>query len=210
MSQNPDEPTARESINTDEALGGAVCSLCGFDDYLVVTVDTGAELGLTCDQGGKHPAQQWTQRRHHAPLRLPRGGLGEELGLYDDLQEVLGVGGPYLEYGVVEHLYAEHNPAAYAELVDRFSHTRYGPTRYSVSVFIGRALWTLHREGVLERRDCPATGYWDYNHQLSAWARPPVAADAQILTWADFAGQQGFAVKDWPVLGYVATDESTW
>jgi hypothetical protein len=197
-------------MNVGEALGGAVCPLCGYDDYLLVTIDTGIELGITCDHGGKGKPRQWTQRRHHAPLRLPRSGLGEELGLYDDLQEILVVGEPYLEYGIVEHRYAAHNPAAYADLVGRYSHTRFGPTRYSASVFIGRALWTLHREGVLDRMDGLATGYWDYNHRLSAWARPPVPEDAGVVTWAEFAEMQGFDPKDWPALGYIAADRETW
>lgn len=191
-------------MNIDEALGGTLCPLCGHDNYLEVTADTGTELEIMCRHRGE--GREWTtrQRRHHAPLGPTRGGYGEQLGLYDDLQEILVVGEPYLEYGVVEHRYAEHNSAAYEELVGSYSHTAYGPTRYSASVFIGRALWTLQREGVLERISCPATGYWEYNHRLSAWAKPPVQPDAGVLSWADFAFSIGAHPKDWPALGYVA------
>lgn len=155
-------------MDPDEALGGVVCPVCGYDDDIQVTADTGVELTVTCLGGGSGHPQSWTQRRAHAPLQPTRDGLGAELGIYEDLHQVLDPGDPYVEYGVVEHRYASLNRAAYDFLVARYSHTAYGPTRYSASVFIGSALWTLQRGGFLERVDCPATGFWRYNHRLSA------------------------------------------
>ncbi|MGZ4790362.1 MAG: hypothetical protein ACXWBO_00740 [Ilumatobacteraceae bacterium] len=134
--------------------------------------------------------------------------MADELGVYDDLLALFTEPGPFLEWGIVEHLYAQRNPATYRELVDRYSHTAYGPTQYSASAFLGRAAGQLASDGHLMVRFENATGYWSYNGVISAFALPPGPDDAAITTWADFAIHEGFAPDDWPALGYRA-DQGT-
>ena len=95
-----------------------------------------------------------------------RTGVGEELGVYDDLLLCVHPE-EWVEYGVVEFRYADLSGRGYGELVRRYGHRSIQTATYSASAFLGRALSQLHQEGLLLSRWLPATGYWSYNGEIS-------------------------------------------
>lgn len=175
-----------------------ICPRCAEDEYLRLTIDVdGSEL-LSCDNAAHEP---YTWKAHvDGPGKPARDGLGEELGLYDDLLELLVPGEPIVEYGIVEHRYACAHPNEYAVLVARYGHRAIEPSRYTASKFIARALGILRSEGALYGRFVPATGRWDYLGQVSAWAVPaPHVGDAsEVLSWEEFARNDGIEPRTWP------------
>lgn len=180
-----------------------VCPICGYDDDVrVARVDD--EWVMTCSSGG-HPAYEWRPARPSDP-RGYRTGLGMELGVYDTLIDCLT--DEMVEYGVVEHRFAQAAPEVYSSLVDRYGHRAVRPSKYTASSFLGGALGQLWREELVAGVWGPATGYWSYNSGISAYARPETSEDVPILSWADFATERlGVHPKDWPALGYRHLDQ---
>ena len=128
--------------------------------------------------------------------------MAEEFGVYEDLLALFPDTGPFQEWGIVEHRYADRSPDVYSELVSKYSHTALGLTQYSVSAFLGQAAGKLAREGHLALRWVTATGYWSYNGVISAFTLPPASADTPVVAWEQFAREHGFDPEDWPALGY--------
>ena len=126
-----------------------------------------------------------------------RSGIGEELGVYDDLLRCVDQA-ERVEYGVVEHRIAVAAPATYAELLSRYGHASLGPTRYSTSSFLSHALGQLYREGLLDRTDVPATGYWRYLRLVPAFAQPGISPIITTTTWAAFAAEHDIDPDTWP------------
>lgn len=177
-----------------------VCPRCAdSEDIIKSTSPDGVGL-LTCTSSGHQPFT-WAEYVEPAGMQ-GREGIGEELGVYEDLPAVLRRHEPVVEYGVVEHRYALAHPAEYRQLVARYSHTALGPTRYSASAFLARALGQLSREGAVVFRSVKATGRWAYNSDISGWCLPDTSAEnlAEVLSWRDFAIQNGMDPEDWPVL----------
>ncbi len=179
-----------------------VCPLCGFDDVTVELVDE--SWVMTClDQS--HPPFEWRPTEHAATVGTYRSGIGQELGIYDDLLECV-VGG-MAEYGVIEHRYATQFPSTYKRIVDRYGHTALGPTRYSTSSFLGGALGQLWREGNVAGMWATATGYWSYNGRVGAYGTTTAVTqnNPEVLTWADFATDSlSVSPLDWPALDHIA------
>lgn len=152
------------------------------------------EAWVACEDG-----HQWV-----LPAPLPvsedgvgRGGMLEELGVYQTLIDVLVPGDPFVEYGVVEHRFATAAPRLYADLVQRYGHTALAPRRYTVSALLAGALAGLAADGSVTRTSGPATGRWSYNTQISYWALSP-AEDRTPLSWTDFAAGVSIGPDSWP------------
>lgn len=179
-----------------------VCPHCGHDDpeNLTWEVEGPGLWRYRCVDPSHGDPYDWLTTGKDALSGVGAGGdgLADQLGIYDDLLACFTPDGPLLEYGVVEYLYATENPAAYRDLVNRYSHTRRGPTKFSASAFIGAALGRLYREGLLRRVDFKATGSWRFNGRLTAQSLAGSNKDA-VETWEQFAIGRGLDPNDWPV-----------
>lgn len=112
-------------------------------------------------------------------------GLAAELRLDIELPAAIACRpSEWLEYAVVEKLYADANPLDFGLLVRRYSHTAIAATKYSTSAFLASALGRLSRTGHVLYRSGPATGRWSYNGQISWWAIPPAPAPENSTSWA--------------------------
>jgi hypothetical protein len=126
-----------------------------------------------------------------------RTGLGEELGVYDDLLRCVEPG-ERVEYGVVEHRFAAVSPDAYRDLLVRYGHTSLAPTKYSTSSFLSHALAQLGREGLLVVTSVDATGDGRYLRAVPAFARPETPPDIETTSWAGYASHHGIDPATWP------------
>jgi hypothetical protein len=175
-----------------------VCPLCATDDFVRLEA-VGADLWefrCTAHVDGDFV---WTPTSVPIPS-AGRGGKGEELGIYEDLVRCVGPD-EWVEYGIVEHRFAEISPSVYGELVDTYSHTSLGPTSYSATAFIAQALAQLRREGVFDAQDVPATGYWTYLRQVHAFAQRGTRPEVPVTSWASFAESDGIDPLTWPATG---------
>lgn len=139
-------------------------------------------------------------RRIEGTLQLGeagRGGIGAELGVYDDVFPCLSAGEPWLEHGIVEHRYKELCPTAYRQMIDRWGHVIQGPRRYSVTAFLTRAWAQLAAYGLLASQLGPATGVYHHNGRILYWALPPRPEAERIRTWAEFAADFGISPYNW-------------
>jgi hypothetical protein len=183
--------------------------LCALDDEDLVTwaPDAPGLWRYTCTN--HTPAYTWLTTGRGAFDDTGWAGITEELGVYDDLLALFPEPGPFLEWGIVEHRYARARPEIYADLVRRYSHTALGPTKYSVSAFLGLAAGRLASDGHLALRWVPATGYWAYNGTISAFTLAPASDDTPLVSWNQYAAAEGFDAGDWPALGYVHGQSAT-
>lgn len=188
-------------------VGGQVCPLCGIDDEVVREREGDGVVRFTCVADTNRHPYEWRVRGGRQDFGVPSDGVGAELGVYDTLVSVFEPEAPLVEYGVVEHRFALADPNTYRELVRRYRHTAYGPTRYSASAFLGGALGLLAREEILVYQPCTATGYWKYNSKISAWGLPSETTERPLVTWSAFALESGHSPNDWPALGYRADSE---
>ena len=137
----------------------------------------------------------------------PASGLVHDLDLYTKLEAIVRSLPQPSEYGVVEHLFAHEHPDDYTTLWRRYGHVAtHGPTAYTVSAYLSRLLGTLWREGAIAHRRCRGTGRWAYNATISAWADPN-RSDGPVLSWADFAQQQGWDPQSWPATALLPAEE---
>jgi hypothetical protein len=178
-----------------------VCPTCTVDDddLLAWEVEGPGLWRYTCSNNRPDHPFTWLTTGRDRLNESGHEGLSNELGIYDDLLSCFTAGDPWLEYGVVEYRYAKTNQQAYKHLVELYSHTELGPTRYSASAFIGAALGHLGREGLLVRRPCRATGFWSYNGTLNAWALPPGRGPDDETTWEAFAAGFPEGASSWPL-----------
>jgi hypothetical protein len=141
--------------------------------------------------------------------RGPRGGTGimAQLGVYDGIKEALGRRpGEWLEFAVLEHLYAEVDHEAYRELVERYGHVALKPDTHTASWMLGRAAWALQGEGELvNRRMIRGTGRWSYLSPTHAWAVAGTPENAPIVTWEAFANEHGFDPQTHPAIDWRPT-----
>lgn len=135
-------------------------------------------------------------------------GIMAELGLYDGLKEAISrQPGRWLEFGLVEHLYAEIEPDAYRTLVEKYGHVAIEPDNNTASWMLGRALWALQREGELVCKKAGGTGRWSYLSNANAWAVAPPPDDPEVLTWEHFARNRGIDPHTWPSIEWRPTRE---
>lgn len=176
-----------------------VCQLCGYDDDVVEFVDDEDpdQVVLMCE-GPSCGRYTWRPtKRPSARDQTQRTGIGEQLGVYDDLLVCVGDSREWLEYGIIEHRYKQLNPAAYAAMVQRWGHTAKARTKYSASSFLGSCLAQLGREGLIAYRRAPTTGYWSYLSAAGHAAALPAPAADEGLSWAEFAEAEGLDPDQW-------------
>lgn len=126
------------------------------------------------------------------------------LGVYDGIIEALGQRPDHwLEFAVVEHLYAQVNQAAYRELVDHYGHVAIKPDTHTASWILGRAAWALRGENEVKNRPMGrGTGRWDYLAPCHAWALPATPEAVETLTWEAFALEEGFSPRSHPAIDW--------
>lgn len=150
-----------------------VCPLCGHQDYIEPPTPLPDDLWLFTCSGPHDPSPyDFLVAPETSPLGYPEG-FAAELGLDDDLPDLLVDGEPFIEYGIVEYRYARAHPDEYAQIVDRYGHTAYGLKKYTASAFIAGTLGRLARGGDAFYADGKATGYWKFNGRISHWANRP-------------------------------------
>lgn len=177
-----------------------VCPLCAETEAITEEETPDGATLLTCTNAS-HATHRWA--KYEEPVGLPaRDGLGEELGIYQDLPDLLSPDDTVVEYGVVEHRYALAHPEEYRVLIERYGHTAIAPSQYTASAFLARALGQLSREGAVTFRSVPATGRWSYNGQISGWCLPgtPAEDSDDVLSWVEFARQQDIDPESWPAI----------
>jgi len=170
-----------------------VCPLCGHDDEVERASVAPGVWRYTCS-GGRSHSDPLVWERDAGGAELPEwGGITAELGLYDDLPTCLIAGEVFVEYGIVEHRYAELRPDVFRQLLERYGHTRIAPANFTTTAFIALALGRLADAGIVLQRPGPATGHWAYNGSMYYYGLPPGPAEEATLTWADFALSHGLA-----------------
>ena len=142
-----------------------------------------------------------------APSAVPQDGELARLGVYDDLLLCFHPSDPWLEYGVVEDRYRRLQPATYAALISKFSHSRRNSIRGGPDVNpdqspktssrLASALSHLAGASLIAKSFGPATGYWDYNGFISRWAPLPAPDEDTVLTWSKYAVENGLDPADW-------------
>jgi hypothetical protein len=167
-----------------------VCPFHADDDVVGVLMNNDGDYSFTCDRSTGHPTSgtySW-MAAPEPPDLAELSGLAEELGLDIKLPAAISqYPGRRIEYGVVEHAYAQTNPKDFATLVDRYGHTAIRMTRYSASSFLAGTLGRLSRNGSVLFHAGPATGRWSYNGQISWWSLAPEPAPVKWTSWTDLA-----------------------
>ena len=180
-----------------------LCPLCGHEDF-VTTARVDDEWVVSCSSH-THPPMEWRPKEQYQGTGTYRNGIGQELGVYDDLLDCVHDG--FAEYGVIEYRFSKKAPRTYQFLVDRYSHTALGPAGYSTSAFLGGALGQLWREELVAGFWAPATGYWSYNGRVGAYGPADTPESDVCLSWEEFAvSTLGAGAYDWPPLGYRAEE----
>lgn len=142
-----------------------------------------------------------------APV-MPKGGGGlvGELDLYAKLESVIAKLDGWVEYGVVEHIFAFDYPQDYRVLWHRFGHiSTHGQKEHTLSAYLGLLLGNLYRAGGVAHRGTAGTGRWEYNSDISAWAHP-ARADGDVTSWASWALDHGLDPHEWPAIELLAGD----
>lgn len=176
-----------------------VCQLCGIDEEVTVGSEGPDMWVFTCTARNQHHGADHVWRPTlEVSIPAGRNGIGQELGVYDDLGACV-LANERVEYGVVEFRYAMRNPTAYRELVERYGHVSLGlgGRRYSASMFLAHALDQLDREGILRWSSTIGTGYWNYLTTVSAWEQRKDCPPTPLTSWVDFALAMGSDPSTW-------------
>lgn len=187
--------------------GRLICHGCGDD---IAATQPGDEAGVwlyecpAClDVDGQLTIELRVDRPSQRGSRATSGVMAD-LGVYDGILEALGRRpGQWLEFAVVEHLYAQVEPLAYRELVERYGHVAIMPDTHTASWMLGRAAWTLfHGNEVKSRRMGRGTGRWAYLSSCRAWTLPTTPDAVETLTWEAFSLQEGFSPHSHPAIDW--------
>lgn len=116
--------------------------------------------------------------------------------LLEPLLECFEVGGPWLEYGVVEAKLREIAPAVFARHVREAGHTMFGATSTTASGRIAMALGALRAQRKLVTFTAPSTGRAWGGKPTSFWGLDKLTPRTQVLTWASYRAEQGLP-DDW-------------
>lgn len=175
-----------------------VCAICGSDEDVVVATEADGERTATCTGRGHAEPRSWPVS---AKVRVaPAPFFQRELGCA--LLGTIRCLGCWAEHGVVEHRFAVEHRRWYTELVEQFNHTANPGSRFhtrTASGHISLTLGALRDQGHLWRRKTEATGWWSFDHRISAWASQAVDPSAPILSWAGYAKSLGIDPKRWPL-----------
>jgi hypothetical protein len=179
------------------------CSHCGTDVY-VEDYDPASDSAWC--HGPGHPGPRLIEPKKEAAAAKAKAsalnplgyGIAYELGLYDDLPQLLNTG-EWADTPTVEYRYGISHPEQYAEMLKRWGHVKQGPRKYSVTSFIGSTLGQLSRSTNVTYRAGPGTGFFAYNTQVGYWTLEPVPAQTTTTSWASCATSAGIDPDDWPL-----------
>lgn len=179
------------------------CTVCGTDVYVE---DHDAADTAWCTGPG-HPELRLIEPRREAAAARERAaqlnplgyGIAYELGLYDDLPEMLNPG-EWADTATLEYRYGSTHPDQYAEMLRRWGHVAQSPRRYSVTSFIGSTLGQLSRSTNVTYRDGPATGFFSYNSRMGFWTLEPVPTETITMTWERCTTEAGIDPGTWPLV----------
>jgi hypothetical protein len=117
--------------------------------------------------------------------------------LTDAIEEAIAATGmPRVEYGIVEHFFANANVDDYRELHGLYGHLSVDhPRQHSLSGYLARRIADL-KDGLLFHK-VAGTGYWAYNSNVSGWSALRIPPSAPLATWASFATERGRHRKEW-------------
>lgn len=142
--------------------------------------------------GVEGPYQWFVDEPRRSGSTRGRTGIMADLGMYDAVVEAAGrIPDRWLEFGVLEALFAEVAHEAFLELVETYGHVALGPDTNTASWMIGRATWVMAREGALAAKPTRATGRWGYLSSVNAWSIPGRPTNPEVLTWEAFAVDRG-------------------
>jgi hypothetical protein len=144
-------------------------------------------IQFTCTRTKGHPTEGPYTWLHvpTSPGLDEMSGLASDLGLDVELPKVLAqYAGHWVEYGVVEQLYAERNPKDFAMLVERYGHTAIHGKTYTATAFLVHTLGNLSRHGSVLLHSGPATGRWNYTSKISWWSLPPRTESDSAPVWS--------------------------
>lgn len=172
------------------------CPFHADDDVVGTHVSDEVGWGFRCLRDG-HPSPgpfEWV--RPPKPAGVDKlDGIAAELGLHEHLPDLLRHhDAVWVEYGVLERAYALARPEDWRFLLDRYSHTAVQAKRYTVSAFLGGALWRLCKHREIAGRLGPATGRWKYNGRVGYFAGFPEPPEANVLTWESTGLGMGYVV----------------
>lgn len=184
------------------------CENCFRADEVTVEEDyLTNEWVYTCNAHDPEP-HVWRKPAPTKPAAnvFPDGRL-EELGVYEILDQCIDSDDPWMEWGVIEDRFRRRDPELYALLIEEYSHSardyrRGGPDKNptntrKLSNRLAQAVRVLARDGHLEGRFGPATGYWSYNTRVSHWAPNPAPDDDDLLTWEKYAMERSLDPTVW-------------
>jgi hypothetical protein len=118
--------------------------------------------------------------------------------LLDSLDAAVAVVGGRVEYGIVEHHFAELYPDDYRTLHAKMGHISVDhPMKSTLSGYLAQLLGRLSGRDEIEYWPSHGTGYWNYNTTISSWSLPG-GASATTTSWAQYCGQLGCSQWAWP------------
>ena len=180
------------------------CIVCGTDLYVD---EYDAEADTAWCTGTGHPEPRLVEPKKEAAAAKAKSealnplgyGIAYELGLYDDLPDLLNVG-EWADTAVVEYRYGTTHPDQYAEMLRRWGHVAQSPRRYSVTSFIGSTLGQLSRSTNVTYREGPGTGFFAYNTRIGYWTLEPIPDSTITMSWERCAGDAGIDPNTWPLV----------
>lgn len=177
-----------------------VCPLCSFDDDVELVGRIDGVTTLVCQAARDDHPYRW-EVTPGGFVHTTGNQLAREIGLYENLLEVVDSHDRYLEHGIIEYRYAIAHPKSYELLVKHHGHTALGSSGYSASNYIGKTLGSMC-DRRLQGIEVKATGYWSYNGRVWAYAPTPGPSDGAVLQWDEYARSIDVGPDDWPPLGY--------
>lgn len=164
-----------------------VCPMHAMDDHTGVWVSDEVGHLFTCPRDDHPVPGLYTWLRPPPPPTVTElSGIAEQLRLDVTLPAALQEHrGTWVEYGIIEHAYALANPADWAFLIERYSHTAVAAKRYTATAFLAGVLGRLGERRTIAIHAGPATGRWAYNGRCGYYALPPEPGWDNRKTWAD-------------------------
>lgn len=180
------------------------CPHCGSDEW-VEDYDPAADTAWCFGPSHPEPPHLLEPKKEAAAKAAAKAvnplgyGIAYELGLYDDLPELLQHG-EWADTPTVEYRYGVNYPAQYAEMLGRWGHVAQSPRRYSVTSFIGSTLGQLSRSTNVTFRPGPGTGFFSYNSRVGYWTLEPVPEETTTMSWQRCAEEAGLNPGKWPLV----------
>ena len=103
----------------------------------------------------------------------------------------------WLEYGIIEYRFKSRYPNLYAELIEVYGHRELGDEEYPASNYLGTSLHVLSNRDRISKRRRSASGWFKTLGDVSHVARYGTHADAQTLTWVEFAERESIDPNVW-------------